>query len=407
MPSLPTEDSLHATGRASARPGSHPIVWISPTSVQPPLMPSLGAGCKPPGEPISPNVTPPSHHLAPHPYSHVCRTHATHCFPSYSTNAMLRIWDRSFHALAPSHLTGFIALLALPLACDQGESGPPSSESVSHRPVDGPQDSPFLALSASSALDHREVLEVAADGRRILGRAQPVPPRSSARQLFAAAFVDSHGHESSLPIDGLLQDARFAYSPSQLVALLDDRDELVVWNTETGSTRRIDGQVFPGFGFSHSATLLVYAKGLGPELEAFRADLTDGTSQQLTSGGIPVWGFAFSPDDSRIVYVDAPDGFPCLTVMPARGGKRERFTNRTLGPQDLRAGQPLAPFPDGRRPPIWLNDTVYVEDSKGVHGIDAFGNVVVSHPGGRDLHRSISGTTALFRDGTVVRQVGP
>jgi hypothetical protein len=343
---------------------------------------------------------------------HAPQAHAPGGSPRYSTEAMLRIRD-GFSDTLRTQSTGLIALLALLLACTQDESHPTASESVSHAPAHQPspvvarQDSPYLAFGSGSLPTHRNILEIASDGRRILGQGQPVPPRSSARQLFTAVFVDSHGHESPLPIHGLLQDARFALPPSQLVALLDDRDELVVWNTQTGWTRRIDDQVFPGFGFSHSASTLVYAKGFAPELEAFRADLPDGIAEQLTSGGVPVWGFAFSPDDSRIVYVDAPDGFPCLTVMPARGGTRERFTNRTLGPQDLRAGKPLAPFPDGRRPPLWLNDTVYVEDSNGIHAINAFGNVVRSHPGGHDLHRSISGTAALFRDGTVVRQVGP
>jgi hypothetical protein len=266
--------------------------------------------------------------------------------------------------------------------------------------------SPLHARSASLQSDQRSVIEIAPDGRMIVGTERSVPPRSSARQIFDATFVDESGLEHPIPIGPRIQDARFAFPPSSLVAVLDDTDNLTVWDTRRGTMIRVDSHVFPGFGFDHAGQAIVYAKGIGPELEAFRVDLPDGPPRQLTAGGVPVWGFAFSPDDTEIVYVDAPDGFPCLAVMPARGGSRARLTNRKLGPDDVLAGKSLAPYPDGRRPPLWLGSTIFVEDSAGVHAIDAFGNVVAQHPRGRDLHLDVSATRALFRDGDHVREVG-
>ncbi len=265
---------------------------------------------------------------------------------------------------------------------------------------------PASPLAASSAYPNAvAVIEIAPDGRRVVGRELPVPPRSSARQVFEATFVDAAGRERPIPVGPRIQDARFAYPPSSLLAVLDDRDDLTLWDTRTDALTHIDSDVFPGFGFDHAGRAVVYAKGIGPELEAFRVDLPDGPPRQLTANGVPVWGFAFSPDDTEIVYVDAPDGFPCLTVMPAHGGSRKRLTNRRIGPNDVRAGEPVAPYPDGRRPPLWIGSTVFVEDSSGVHAIDALGNVLAQHPGGRDLHLDVTATRALFRDGERVREV--
>jgi hypothetical protein len=221
-----------------------------------------------------------------------------------------------------------------------------------------------------------------------------------------AVYLDRDGRHTPLPFASRVQDARFAFPPSPLLAVLDDQDVLTIWNTATGDARELDNDVFPGFGFSHAGTTIAYAKGLAPELDAYSAQLPSGTPRRLTFAGVPVWGFAFSPDDTRIVYVDAPDGFPCLTTMPANGGKRDRFTNRTLNPADLAAGATLAPFPDGRKPPLWLGDRVYVQDTQGVYAIDAYGNVARKASQGRDLHVDTSGRAALFRDGETVREVG-
>jgi hypothetical protein len=311
---------------------------------------------------------------------------------------------------------GHVALLffSLSLACFCLACNP-QENIVTHYEAsnDFSQEPPVIESSSwtvsAPPSDNRQVLEVAPDGRLIIGKAKPTPPHSSAKLLFSAAFIDSNGIEHPLPIQRLLQDIRFAYPPSALLALLDDRDELFIWNSDTDFLQNIDSQVFPGFGFSHDGTALVYSKGLRPELEAFQVSLPHDPSKepvQLSFGAMPVWGFAFSPDDTQIVYVDAPHGFPCLTLMPAEGGAREKFSNRTLGPQDLRAGQALAPFPDGRRPPLWLKDRIVVEDTKGIHGFDLLGNLQFSRPG-RMLHLSVSGQSAFFIDGKTLEEARP
>jgi hypothetical protein len=314
-----------------------------------------------------------------------------HARPSPITSAQTPV--------APQILLAFLALCSASIVVACSQQPAPSEEERLTR------ESPFSATAGTAHASHHTVIEIAPDGRMIVGTEQPVPPRSSARQVFEATFVDEAGHEQPVPVGPRIQDARFAFPPSSLVAVLDDADNLSVWDTRTGTLTPVDSHVFPGFGFDHAGRTLVYARGLGPELEAFRVDLPDGPPRQLTAGGVPVWGFAFSPDDTEIVYVDAPDGFPCLTVMPAQGGSRTRLTNRNLGPDDVRAGKPVAPYPDGRRPPLWLGSMVFVEDSSGVHAIDAFGNVVAQHPDGRDLHLDVSATRALFRDGDHMREV--
>lgn len=293
--------------------------------------------------------------------------------------------------------------------CAMGCSQEPSSSSRQDSRASSSElmaASPYEAFALAERTKGLEVLEVARDGRAVAGTAAPVPPRSSAKLSYEAVYVDRDGRRRPLPFATRIQDARFAFPPSPLLAVLDDADVLRVWNTATGDVREIDQDVFPGFGFSHAGTALVYAKGLAPELDAYSAPLPSGAPRRLTSAGVPVWGFAFSPDDTRIVYVDAPDGFPCLTTMPAGGGARERLTNRALNPGDLNAGATLAPFPDGRRPPLWLGEHVVVQDTQGVHAIDKFGNVVRTYPHGRDLHLDTSGRSAMFRLGDVVHEVG-
>ncbi|HQB44526.1 MAG TPA: hypothetical protein PLV85_13020 [Polyangiaceae bacterium] len=267
--------------------------------------------------------------------------------------------------------------------------------------------SPMRLPTSLPGWEPSSVLEVAPDGRAIIGKELAVPPRSTARQVYEAAFIDEKGNSIPIPIGSRIQDARFAFPPSSLVALLDDRDRLFVWNSKTGDVTPIDESVFPGFGFAHASESIIYAKGQTPELAAFRVDLPGGSPLQLTKGDTPVWGFAFSPDDKQVVFVDAPDGFPTLVVMDSQGGKSHRLTNRRIGPDDVRAGAELAPFPDGRRPPLWIGTTVFLENSAGVFAIDRFGSVRVRYDKGRDLHLDVSAMRALFRDGARVRQVLP
>lgn len=249
----------------------------------------------------------------------------------------------------------------------------------------------------ANAAAGQQILEASEDGAAIVGRARPVPPQSSARLVFDAELLDSSGARKPLPITGGLQDARFAPPPSKLVALLDQRDALWLWDRGSGQAAVIEQEAFPGFAFSHDARLIAYARGSGPELDAWLRELETGATRALTNEGAPVWGFAFSPDDRRLVFVDSREGFPCLMTIALDGTGLARLTNRGLTAERLSAGAQLAPFPDGRRPPIWSNRGVFVEAQSGVHAFDLQGNSLLARPGARDLH-TVSGSV-LFRSG--------
>jgi hypothetical protein len=300
-------------------------------------------------------------------------------------------------------LLAFVAAIALGCADTKGPTGA-SAVSLAVETLE-PTASPWEPLAAQAQSDGLELLEVSEDGRAFAGRRLPAPPRSSARLMFEPFVLDASGPARRLASARRIQDARFAPAPSRAWALLDDRD--VLWVSLDGSetVRRVDEQVFPGFAFSHSAALLAYSRGLAPELDGWTWDSATGARTRLTDSGAAVWGFAFSPDDSRIAYVGSREGFPCLLVVSRDGSSPAKLTNRGLPPERLRAGAALAPFPDGRRPPIWAASSLYVEDAAGVHAIDQQGRVILGIAGATDLHRGSARGTVLWHEGARLRGV--
>jgi hypothetical protein len=266
------------------------------------------------------------------------------------------------------------------------------------REVD-PSVSPMAVFEARAEARGLETIEAAEDGRVVAGTRLPVPPQSSARLLFDARFYDEQGHEHALPFAQRIQDARFAPAPARVMALLDVHGVLYLWEGPGHEARRVDEGVFPGFAFSGSAAMLAYSKGQAPELDVYRYELATGQSTRLTHGGAPVWGFGFAPGDGRIVYVDSREGFPSLMTMAPDGSLLAKLTNRGMTLADVRAGKPLAPMPDGRRPPLWSARATYVEDVAGVHAFDGQGRLLLSRPGAYDLHRGKVAGTILFREG--------
>ena len=259
--------------------------------------------------------------------------------------------------------------------------------------------SPMAAFEARAAALGVEMIEVAEDGRVLAGRRLPVPPQSSARLLFDARFYDAEGNEHELPFPQRIEDARFAPAPARLMALLDVHDVLYLWEGPGHEARRVDDGVFPGFAFSGSAGMLAYSKGQAPELDVYRYDLATGQATRLTQSGAPVWGFGFAPGDGRIVYVDSREGFPSLMTMAPDGSLLGKLTNRGMTAADVRAGKPLAPIPDGRRPPLWSARAIYIEDAAGVHAFDGQGRLLLSRPGAHDLHRGKVAGSILCREG--------
>jgi len=262
-----------------------------------------------------------------------------------------------------------------------------------------PSKSPLHAFRARARAEGLEILEAAEDGRIIAGRRLEAPERASARLLYHARYFDEHGQEQPLPLSKPIEDARFAPAPCRRIALLDASDALFVWDGGADEPRRVDEQVFPGFAFSHSCQALAYSKGPAPELDAYRHDLDTGQSARLTSSGSPTWGFAFSPADQRLVLVDSREGFPCMMTMAPDGSALAKLTNRGTTAADLRAGAELAPFPDGRRPPLWSRTAIYVENAAGVHAFDEQGRLLFSRAGASDLHRGVEPGSVLFREG--------
>jgi hypothetical protein len=294
-----------------------------------------------------------------------------------------------------------LGLCAVTLLAGCQSGSPTASEqapTLEIRAVD-PSASPMAAFASRAAALGVEMIEVAEDGRVLAGRRLPVPPQSSARLLFDARFYDAGGQEHELPFPQRIQDARFAPAPARVMALLDVHDVLYLWDGPGHEARRVDDGVFPGFAFSGSAEMLAFSKGQAPELDAYRYDLATGQATRLTQGGAPVWGFGFAPGDGRIVYVDSREGFPSLMTMAPDGSLLAKLTHRGMTAADVHAGRPLAPIPDGRRPPLWSARAIYVEDSAGVHGFDGQGRLLLSRPGAHDLHRGKAPGSILCREG--------
>jgi hypothetical protein len=302
--------------------------------------------------------------------------------------------------MRPSLASGLIYLALLGAACTQDRRAQEQA-SVEPQPA-SVSDSPWATFASSPWGYGLEPVEASEDGRVIAGHRRPVPPQSSARLVFDAALYEPSGVRVALAQVGGLLDARFAPSPSKTIALLDERQVLWVW-TPGRPPQRVDEGVFQGFAFSRSGRFLMASKGLEPELDVWRYDLEDGDAKQLTFFHAPAWGFAFSPDDTRVLFVGSQEGFPSLFSIAVDGTRLAKLTNRGMKEADLRAGARLAPFPDSRRPPQWTASAVYVQDSEGVHVIDFQGRVVLSVHGASGLHRSAG--AVFFSEGDHVRRL--
>lgn len=302
---------------------------------------------------------------------------------------------------SPWSVAAIALALLLSVACSQ-EHRP--REAAALEPIPAPAaDSPWASFAARPAVWGLEVVEPAQDGRVIAGVRRPAPLQSSADLVFDAALYEPDGTRVALPIAGGLLDARFALAPSSKVALLDARKVLWVWESGKPLVRLDDG-VFTGFAFSHNARFLMASKGLAPELDAWIYDLDTGAASRLTTFGTAVWGFAFSPDDTRALFVGSHEGFPSLYLIDPATAQLSKLTNRGTTEADVRSGTRLAPFPDSRRPPVWTASAVYVEDAGGVHAIDSQGKVVLSIPGASGLHRGAQGKV-LFAEGDQLRSL--
>jgi dipeptidyl aminopeptidase/acylaminoacyl peptidase len=285
------------------------------------------------------------------------------------------------------------------VSCSTDAQPPASSGTgLEPRPV-AATDSSIASFEARPDARGLEVIAAAEDGRVVAGRRLRVPPNSSARLVYQAQLFDSSGRSISVESPLRLQDARFAPAPSRTAALLDDQDVLWLWDGVQATLSRFDEQVFPSFAFSHSGHELAYSKGQAPELEAWLADLATGERVRLTEHGAPVWGFAFAPDDQRVVFVDSREGHPGLVMVDRTGGNLAKLTHqRARRGASGRVGS-IEPFPDGRRPPLWSGRRIWFENGSGVYAIDAQGQLLLRRLGASDLHRGRRPGSILFREG--------
>lgn len=291
-----------------------------------------------------------------------------------------------------------LGLLATGAACSRSEQSPapPSQGPLAPQPL-AAAESPLARCEARAAAQGLEVLDVAADGRMLAGRPDEPAPRSTQKLVFSARYFAADGQERPLPWASRVQDARFAPAPSQRLAVLDAQGRLLVAEAPDAEPWTVAQDGFPGFGFSRGGRLLAFSKGQAPELAAFVLDLELGQLTPLATHGAPVWGFAFSPDGAWLAFVDSREGFPSLVTARIDGSSFSRLTNRGLSAEELRHGAELAPFPDGRRPPVWTGRALWVENADGVHALDPDGKVLLRRAGAHELRTAPDGA-ATFRE---------
>lgn len=272
------------------------------------------------------------------------------------------------------------ALLTMLLTSCQADS-PAGGETVEVRAIER-EETVYSAFPRRD--DGLSVLDVAVNGHVCAGRALPVPPDGTFRLEYEAMVLDRQGRRLDVRLPERIQDARFSPDGGAL-AVIDRADELVLVNLRDGGARRLDSGVFPGFAFSNDGRMMAYAKGDAPMLDAHLIDLRTGSIRRLTHIQRPTWGFAFDPGDRTLAFVYSPLGFPSIYTLAIDGGRPAAMTNVgvTSG-----AGVALAPFPDGRKPPIWVHGLLVFESSKGAHAVGRDGTVVWDRPGASRVFRA-------------------
>lgn len=238
-------------------------------------------------------------------------------------------------------------------------------------------------------------------GVRLIGKPLPAPERATVRALYLASLVDSAGEARPVPVEGPVQDVRLSTNaPNEpWVAVLDAAGKLWLWETSTARVSLLAERVFPGFAFSPDRRRLVYSAGLVPEMDLYVVSLDSREVVRLTDEDGPVWGPAFSPDGAEVAFVSSRGGYPSLAAVPVTGGTVRRITNADL-PVDgsVVHSSRLAPFPDGRRPPIWTAEGLVFENGEGIFRISPAGQVTGRWPGAR---------FPVLSEGRLLRLEGP
>jgi len=174
------------------------------------------------------------------------------------------------------------------------------------------------------------VLDQRADGARLFGQIEPVPPNSDADRVIALRVV---GPAASLPgLEGArVTDARFVGDDVVTIGA----DYVLRVHFAGGEVVALDSEVFAPL--SVAGTQLAYARGDAPFFEISRADVRTGAVQSVSEGMAPAWSPALTPDGRAIVFVSAIEGSPRLYRAEGSGEPR------ALAPTARTPSSPIAP----------------------------------------------------------------
>ncbi|MBZ0120400.1 MAG: hypothetical protein K8H88_25640 [Sandaracinaceae bacterium] len=225
-------------------------------------------------------------------------------------------------------------LLPFLVACGSQEEATPSTAPLAAAPREG------------------EILLDGLEGRALYGRVLPAVPDGDPDRVLVlrTSFASA--------LDGTeVLDARFVQG--QLVTLGVDH-VLRLHALQTGlqagvqdsEAVELDGEVVAPL--SVAGPYVAYARGIAPNLEIARADVSTGAIDAMTSGMQPAWSPALSSDGREVIFVSGASGEPRLY--------------RSSGSQAILL--PRSRFPTMPRAPRWEGRTLLFEDEAGLARID-------------------------------------
>lgn len=227
---------------------------------------------------------------------------------------------------------------------------------------DEPDPGATTAAQHSEALGEGQVLlDARADGARLVGRPLPVPDNADPDRVVS---LEAQPRDIAPQLDGQrVLDARFVEG-----ALLVLGADHVLRVHRGGASERLDTQVHGPLGVSGAA--VTYVRGQAPQTEVVRADVSSGSTTQVTRDMAPAWNPALSPDGRTVYFVSGASGQPRL-MRTGGGGTVALDTER---------------FPASVTAPRVVDGTLVFEDERGVVWLDlATGRVEHAVEGRRGL----------------------
>lgn len=231
--------------------------------------------------------------------------------------------------------------LGLGAGCESGEHGAAQGAlggSVAPAPaVIGP------------AQDAERVLDRRADGARIAGNLEPVPPNADPERVLV---IRTSGLSPAIAaqLDGTrVVDARFV---GDAVATIGP-DHVLRLHTPAGVSE-LDREAYAPM--SVAGARIAYVRGEMPFFEVAQADITTGAAIALTTNMAPAWSPALAPDGETVVFVSGAGGSPRLYRI-AGGGAPEALPETARTPSS-----PIAPRFEG--------DLLVFEDEQGTAWLD-------------------------------------